>query len=383
MDRPFKERLSPGPKGIPYSGTGRYVIPSTNLDRLDKMEKTSAIAINCRTTEDWCAAQSPHSKLPPKILHRSFQALLPRNPRLPLQDTFRYCDIRLANLRIILRQRLVNNLALAARQVNDFTSEPLHRDLFRIPNVHRRHVIRHHQLVNPFDEIGDIADAARLVALAEHCDIFVPQRLRHECRDRTAIINAHPLPICIKDPGNSRVELMIAMVGHRHRFSETLRLVVDTAWPNRIDVSPIRFGLGMNERIAVDLRGRSKEESSILFLSEAKRLVSSEGADLERLNGELQIVDGTRRRGEMKDEIDLPFYEKVVRDIVVNELEAGISREMGDVIGAARDQVVNTDDRVLFGNKPIAEMRAEKTGAAGDNGNRHSQVKESKQTFSR
>ena len=61
MDCPYKERISPNPKGIParlrppglavrtgrsggpYSGTGRYVIPSRNLNRLDEMQKTSAI----------------------------------------------------------------------------------------------------------------------------------------------------------------------------------------------------------------------------------------------------------------------------------------------------------------------------------------------------
>lgn len=84
----------------------------------------------------------------------------------------------------------------------------------------------------------------------------------------------------------------------------------------------------------------------------------------------------------MKDEIDLSFYEKVVRDIVVDKLEAGIPREMGDVIGATRDEVVDANRGVLFGNEPIAQMRAEEAGATGHNGDRHSQIKESKQTFS-
>jgi hypothetical protein len=85
----------------------------------------------------------------------------------------------------------------------------------------------------------------------------------------------------------------------------------------------------------------------------------------------------------MEDEIDLPFHEQVVRDIVVDELEAWVSSKMGDVIGAAGDQVVNANDRVPFGNESIAQVRTEKTSAAGHNGNWHSQFKESKQTFSR
>lgn len=85
----------------------------------------------------------------------------------------------------------------------------------------------------------------------------------------------------------------------------------------------------------------------------------------------------------MEDEIDLPFHEQVVRDIVVDELEAWVSSKMGDIIGAACDQVVDTYHGVPFCNESIAQVRTEKAGASGHNGNRHSQFKESKQTLSR
>ena len=49
-----------------------------------------------------------------------------------------------------------------------------------------------------------------------------------------------------------------------------------------------------------------------------------------------------------------------------DELEAIVADQMGDVVRVARDEVVEADDVVPFGEKPIAEMRAEEARRAGD-----------------
>ena len=43
-----------------------------------------------------------------------------------------------------------------------------------------------------------------------------------------------------------------------------------------------------------------------------------------------------------------------------------IAGQVGDVVGAAGDQVVHGDDVMALGQEPVAEVAAEEAGAAGD-----------------
>ena len=68
----------------------------------------------------------------------------------------------------------------------------------------------------------------------------------------------------------------------------------------------------------------------------------------------------------MEDEVNFTLDEQIVCNVVLDEPESGISRKMGDVLGASGYQVVNADHSMAFCNEPIAEMRTKESGAAGD-----------------
>ena len=73
----------------------------------------------------------------------------------------------------------------------------------------------------------------------------------------------------------------------------------------------------------------------------------------------------------MKHVIDLLFRKKdKVRDIVFDEPEFLVPREMADVRGVTSDEIVDRDDPVTFPQKPVYQMRPEKTRASGYNRNR-------------
>ena len=73
----------------------------------------------------------------------------------------------------------------------------------------------------------------------------------------------------------------------------------------------------------------------------------------------------------MKHVIDFFFREKnEVRNVVLDELEMFVAGEVTDVGHVAGDQIVDRDDAMPFGQQTIDQMRAEKTGAAGDDGDR-------------
>ena len=53
------------------------------------------------------------------------------------------------------------------------------------------------------------------------------------------------------------------------------------------------------------------------------------------------------------------------RNIVFNEPEILVPGEMADVRGVTSDEIVDGDDPVTFSQKPVHEMRAEKTRTSG------------------
>src|SRR5581483_7827905 len=102
------------------------------------------------------------------------------------------------------------------------------------------------------DEVVDITEAPRLLAFAVYGDRLVLERLSDEIRHNTAVLHAHARAIRVEDPHEARVQLVRAVIGHRYRLGEALRLVVDAARADRIDIDPIVLALRFDERVAVD-----------------------------------------------------------------------------------------------------------------------------------
>ncbi len=145
------------------------------------------------------------------------------------------------------------------------------------------------------------------------------QRLADEGRHDAAVAQAHPRAVGVEDADDLRVHAVIAVIGHRHRLGETLRLVVNTARADRIHVAPVVFLLRMDERIAVAFGGRGEQERRLLRLGEAERVVRAERADFQRRDRQFEIINRAGGRGEMEDEIDLVREEHIPGHIVLDE----------------------------------------------------------------
>ena len=124
--------------------------------------------------------------------------------------------------------------------------------------------------IEPADQVVDVAEAPRLAAVAEHGHRLVLERLAQEGRDRPAVVRPHPGPEGVEDPRDAGVDALLAVVGHRQRLGVALRLVVDAAGADRVDVPPVVLRLRMDLRVAVDLRGRGEQEPGPLLLRQAR-----------------------------------------------------------------------------------------------------------------
>jgi hypothetical protein len=98
----------------------------------------------------------------------------------------------------------------------------------------------------PADQIVDVAEASCLRAVAEDGERLAGERLADERRDRAPVIGAHPRPVRVEDPDDRRVDALLPVIGHRQGLRVALRLVVDAAGADRVDVAPVRLGLRMH-----------------------------------------------------------------------------------------------------------------------------------------
>src|ERR1035438_7377078 len=152
------------------------------------------------------------SDLRAEIRNRVGQSVGELHFGFPFQKLLRLGDVGLALLRIVLRQRLEDDFAFGLCRADDFPGELAHGQFRRIADVHRQIVIAHHQPVDAFNQIRDVAKAARLVPLAKNGDGFVLERLADECRHDAAVVQAHSRAVGVEDSHDARLNLVFAVI---------------------------------------------------------------------------------------------------------------------------------------------------------------------------
>ena len=241
----------------------------------------------------------------------------------------------------------------------------------RIPDVDREVLAARRQEVEPANEVVHVAEGAGLRAVPKDRQRLVLECLAHERRNRAPVVRTHARAVGVEDPHDAGVHALLAVISHRQRFGVALRLVVDAARANRVHVAPVGLRLGMHLRIAVHLARRGEQEARALDLRQAEHVVGSIGAHLERVEREAQVVDRAGGAGQVEDEVHRLVDEPGLRQVLVDEDEVGAVLDVLDVLERARVEVVHAHHAVALLEQVVAEVRAEKTGAAGDNRSTH------------
>src|SRR5919197_4287789 len=129
--------------------------------------------------------------LPAEGREHPSEPLLQLDLRLPPENLLRPRDVRLADLGIVDRKRLVDDLAHRAGDPDDGLRELVERELARVADVHREVLSALGEQNEPADEVVDVAEAPRLRALAEDRDRLALERLAHERRHGAPVVRAH------------------------------------------------------------------------------------------------------------------------------------------------------------------------------------------------
>ena len=77
------------------------------------------------------------------------------------------------------------------------------------------------------------------------------------------------------------------------------------------------------------------------------------------------VVDRRGQRREMQDGVDRAVDAPRARDVLDAQAEAGIVREVADVVAASRDEAVDADHLGAICEQAVSEMGTEKACAAG------------------
>ena len=120
----------------------------------------------------------------------------------------------------------------------------------------------------------------------------------------------------------------------------------------------------MDLRVSVNLAGRGLEDPRPQAFCEPEHVDGAVHRRLGRLDRVVLVVDRRRGTGEVVDLVHLHVERK--RHVVPDELEARMVVQVVDVPLVAGEQVVDAEDLVPLLEQPIAQMRAEEAGAAGD-----------------
>src|SRR6266542_4355568 len=307
---------------------------------------------------------------PPETRQQAPQPLLELDFRFPAQELPGFGDVGLANLWIVDWKCFEHDFALRRGKSDNCLREFQDRKLLRVAEVHRQMLAAGGKQLEPANEVVHVTEAARLRAVAEDRDRLVLERLAREGRDRAAVVGAHPGPVGVENPHDRGVHPLLAVVRHRQRLCVALRLVVDPARADRVDVAPVALRLRVHQRVAVDLARRREQEACALELGQPEGVVRAVRADLQRVQRLAEVVDRAGERRQVVDDVHGLVDLQVLDHVVVDEAE-GIIAQVLEVLERAALEVVDADHAVARLKQVLTEMGAEKPGSPGDDSGWH------------
>ena len=116
--------------------------------------------------------------------------------------------------------------------------------------------------------------------------------------------------------------------------------------------------------IAVDFACRCLQNARAASLRQFEHVDGAMNICLDRLDRIVLIMDRRGGTCEIIDFIGLDI--DALADIVLDQLKRRIFQEGKGIRAASGEEIIATDDRMPFLKEPLAEMRAKKTGTAGD-----------------
>jgi hypothetical protein len=198
-----------------------------------------------------------------KVLDRFRQPDLDGHHGLPSDLLLRGGDVWPALPRIVLRSRQELDGGIGLSELFDQLCELFHCVLIWIADVHRERVVSIHELHQSFDEIVDILERARLLAIAVDGDVLALQCLDDEVAHDAAVVGVHAGSEGVEDASYAHLCVSLGVIGVHHGLRHALAFIIASAGTDRIHMAPIALLLRMYFWVAIDFRGGGEQHASL------------------------------------------------------------------------------------------------------------------------
>ena len=131
-----------------------------------------------------------------------------------------------------------------------------------------------------------------MLSVAIDCEVAASQRLNDKIRDYPAIVLLHARTVRIEDSRNPRINLVLPVIVHHQSFGYPFALVITTAYSDRVDVSPILFGLRVFRRISVYFRGGRLQDARVDSFGQSQHIQGAHDIGLDRFDRVVLVMHG-------------------------------------------------------------------------------------------
>ena len=144
-----------------------------------------------------------------------------------------------------------------------------------------------------------------------------------------AVIWKHPRAIRVEDARDLDVELVLAVIIKKERFSASLAFIITRARANRINMAPIGVFLRMHACVAIDFRGWGLKDAGFGAFGEARHIDRAMHRRPGRLDRVELIMDRACRAGHILDLVRLD--KEWEGHIVAHQFERLAIEKMGNI----------------------------------------------------
>src|SRR5439155_19723117 len=148
-----------------------------------------------------------------EVLDRAGESLAKRYFRLPAQHRACARDVRAPDLRIVLRERVAEDLGLRSSELDDHVGKIEHGVFAWIADVGWPVVTPIIETEDAVDLVVDEAKASCLAAVTIDRDRLAVERLHDEVRHHATVARPHTRSVCVEYANDADVEIVDSVKG--------------------------------------------------------------------------------------------------------------------------------------------------------------------------
>jgi hypothetical protein len=284
----------------------------------------------------------------------------------PVQRVAGAGDVRAALARIVGGQGAHDEGRARSGQRHDHFGQFDHGEFVGIADVDRAgdRVRAAHQADQPVDQIIDIAEGPGLLPIAIEGDGLAQQCLADEVRYDAPVRRVHARAIGVEDARDLDPHPPFAMIVEEQGFGAPLPFIIAGARADGVHMAPIILALGVDLRIAIDFAGGGLQDFCAGALGQSQHIDRAMHAGFGRLDRVDAILHRGGRTGQIVDLVHLDIEGE--GHVVAHIVEIGPAEQLGEVALRSGEEIVDAQHVMPLRHQPVAQMRSQETGPAGD-----------------